>query len=103
MGPLQMRHCSHEFATQSSHSVDLAGWQAKMAIIDILIPRRNARKPHFTNFRCVKISVASACEALGFIFIFGAGGCRHYYLMHFSYLVVFLVSVKPLTIENTKN
>ena len=29
-----------------SHSVDLAGWQAKMAWIEIWIPWRNAQKPH---------------------------------------------------------
>ena len=54
--PEQIRHSSHEIATQpngacantslfsknfrwqSSHSVDLAGWQAKMASIEIWIP-----------------------------------------------------------------
>ena len=36
MGPVRIRHSSHDFATQSSHSVDLAGWQAKMASIEIL-------------------------------------------------------------------
>ena len=38
MEPVQICHSSHEFATQSSHSVDLAGWQAKMASIEIWIP-----------------------------------------------------------------
>ena len=33
-GPVWRRHSSHEFATQSSHSVDLAGWQANMASIE---------------------------------------------------------------------
>ena len=31
MEPLQIRHSSHEIATQPSQSVDRAGWQAKMA------------------------------------------------------------------------
>ena len=40
MGPVQIRHCSHDFGWQSRHdrSVDLAGWQAKMASIEIWIP-----------------------------------------------------------------
>ena len=46
MGPVRIRHDSHEFATQSSHSVDRTGWQAKMASIEIWIPWRNAHKPH---------------------------------------------------------
>ena len=33
-GPVPTRHRSHHFATQSSHSVDRAGWQAKMASIE---------------------------------------------------------------------
>ena len=31
MGDVRIRHSSHDFGWQSSHSVDLAGWQAKMA------------------------------------------------------------------------
>ena len=48
MGPVRIRHSSHDFATctQSSHFVDLAGWQAKMASIGFWIPWRNAHKPH---------------------------------------------------------
>ena len=38
MGPVRIRHSSHDFGWQSSHSVDLAGWQAKMASIEIWIP-----------------------------------------------------------------
>ena len=38
MGPVRIRHSSHNFGWQSSHSVDLAGWQAKMASIEIWIP-----------------------------------------------------------------
>ena len=38
MGPVRIRHSSHGFGWQSSHSVDLAGWQAKMASIEIGIP-----------------------------------------------------------------
>ena len=34
MGPERIHHSSHHFATQSSHSVDRAGWQAKMASIE---------------------------------------------------------------------
>ena len=33
MGPVRIRHSSHDFGWPSSHSVDLAGWQAKMASI----------------------------------------------------------------------
>ena len=46
MGPVRIRHSSHVFGWQSSHFVDLAGWQAKMASIEIWIPWRNAHKPH---------------------------------------------------------
>ena len=38
MGPVRIRHSSHDFGWQSSHSVDLAGWQAKMASIEIWMP-----------------------------------------------------------------
>ena len=44
--PVRIRHSSHDFGWQSSHSVDLAGWQAKMASNEIWIPWRNAHKPH---------------------------------------------------------
>ena len=47
MGPVRIRHSSHVFGWQSSHSLDLAGWQAKMASIEIWIPWRNVHKPHF--------------------------------------------------------
>ena len=46
MGPVRMRHSSHDFGWQSSHSVDLTGWQAKMTSFEIWIPLRNAHKPH---------------------------------------------------------
>ena len=48
MGPVRVRHSSHHFATQPSHSVDLAGWQAKMASIEIWIPwcNTNVHRPH---------------------------------------------------------
>ena len=44
--PVRKRHTSssHHFATQSSHFVDHAGWQAKMAYIEVCIPWRNASK-----------------------------------------------------------
>ena len=47
MGPARLRHCLHDFSTQSSHSVDLTGWQAKMASIGIWVLWHNAHKPHF--------------------------------------------------------
>ena len=47
MRRVRIRHSSHEFATQSSHSVDLAGWHAKMASIEIWIPWCNAHRPHW--------------------------------------------------------
>ena len=37
---------SRHFSTQSSHSVDGAEWQAKMASINFCIPWRNAHGPH---------------------------------------------------------
>ena len=43
--PVRIRHHSRHFATQSSHFVDRAGWQAKMASIEIWIPWRNAHRP----------------------------------------------------------
>ena len=55
MGPVRIRHSSHDFGWQSSHSVDLAGWQAKMASIEIWIPWRNAHKPHWSE--CTWFSV----------------------------------------------
>ena len=45
-GPVRIHHSAHDLATQSSHSVDRAGWQAKMASIEFWIPWRNAHKPH---------------------------------------------------------
>ena len=50
MGPVPIRHSSHHFGWQSSHSVDLAGCQAKMASIEIWIPWRDAHKPHYPVF-----------------------------------------------------
>ena len=47
MGPVRIRHSSHDFGWQSGHSVDLAGWQAKMASIEIWMPWRYAHKPHW--------------------------------------------------------
>ena len=44
---LRIPHSWHDFGWQSSHSVDLAGWQAKMASIETWIPWRNAHKSHF--------------------------------------------------------
>ena len=45
IGPVRIRHSSHDFTTQSSHVVDRAGWQAKMASIEFWIPWRNAHRP----------------------------------------------------------
>ena len=63
MGPVRIRHSSHDFGWQSSHFVDLAGWQAKLASIEIWIPWRNAHKPHLIEswssgdrFTCIKMS-----------------------------------------------
>ena len=50
------RHTSHDFATQSSHSLDLAGWQDKMASIEIWIPWRDAHKPHCSQYLDLKDS-----------------------------------------------
>ena len=50
VGPVPIRHRSHDFATQSSLSVDRAGWQAKMASIEFWIPWRSAHKPQFTQW-----------------------------------------------------
>ena len=46
MGLVRLRHSSHEIATQPSHFVDRAGWQAKMASVDFWILLRNAHRPH---------------------------------------------------------
>ena len=51
MGLVRIRQSSHDFEWQSSHSVDLAGWQAKMASIESWIPWRNAHKPHRRSYR----------------------------------------------------
>ena len=59
MGPVRIRHSSHHFGWQSSHSVDLAGWQGKMASIEICIPWRNAYKPHWAR------SAGSHYDSLG--------------------------------------
>ena len=45
MGLVRTRDSSHHFATQSSHLVDRAGWQAKMASIEFWRPWHNADKP----------------------------------------------------------
>ena len=42
MGPVRTRHYSHLFATQSSHFLDRARCQAKMASIGFWTPWRNA-------------------------------------------------------------
>ena len=50
MGPVRICHSSHEFATQSSHSVSGSSWwQAKMASIEIWLPWRAADQLHSCN------------------------------------------------------
>ena len=63
MGPVRIRHSSHNFGWQSSHSVDLAGWQAKnlMASIEIWIQWRNAHKPHLLR----QVRACSFCTYSG--------------------------------------
>ena len=46
MGPVWIGHRSCEFTTQASHSVHRAGWQAKMASIEIWMRRRKTHMPH---------------------------------------------------------
>ena len=55
MEPVWIFRSSHKFAIQSSHSVDLAGWQAKMASIEFWIPWCNAHRPwpHCKSEMCV--------------------------------------------------
>ena len=50
MGPVRIRHSSHHFGWQSSHSVDLAGWQIKMASIEIWIPWRTVESGKNVTF-----------------------------------------------------
>ena len=57
---------------------------------------------NFTNFRCVKISVASD-HSVRFSVNVGIRGCWRDHSMYFSHLGVFLISVKPLTTESTEN
>ena len=57
MGPVRLRHSSHDFGWQSNHSVDLAGWKAKMASIEIWIPWRNAHKPHYPYSKPVPVTL----------------------------------------------
>ena len=47
MRPVRIRHSIWEIVTQPSHSVDTAGWQAKMAFIELWIQRRNTHGPHW--------------------------------------------------------
>ena len=44
--PVRIRHRSHDFATQCSHFVDIAGWLAEMAPIELWIQWRNAHSPY---------------------------------------------------------
>ena len=55
----------------------------------------------FTNFRCVKISVASDRGPFGVVQI-SVSVDAVVVAQRFSHLGVFLISVKPLTTENTE-
>ena len=46
MGSVRMHHTSPEIATQPSHSVERAEWQAKMAFIEFRMPLHNAHRLH---------------------------------------------------------
>ena len=46
VGPVWIRHGSHKIPTQPNRCVDRAGWQAKMASIDVWLPWRNAHGPN---------------------------------------------------------
>ena len=59
MGLVRIRHDSHLFATQSSHFVNRAGCQAKMASIEFCIPWRNGHKPHWSLCVCMFWNVHS--------------------------------------------
>ena len=58
---------------------------------------------NFTNFRCVKNFGTERSPSVWFRLNIGVRGCCCDHSMHFSRLGVFLISVKPLTTENTKN
>ena len=60
MEPVRIRRSSHGFGWQPSHSVDLAGWQAKMASIDIGYHDLMRTSP--ISLRCR--TSANACKAL---------------------------------------
>ena len=47
VGSVRTHNRSHHFATQSSHFVDWAGWQAKMASIECCITWHSAHGPHW--------------------------------------------------------
>ena len=50
MGPVRIHYCSHNFATQSSYSVDKSGVASKNVFHwKLWLPWRNAQKPHPTN------------------------------------------------------
>ena len=53
-GPVWICHKSREFATQRSHSVDWAGWQApaKIYSIELWMPWRNVHRPSCHSRMC---------------------------------------------------
>ena len=52
---------SRGIATQSSHSVDRAGWQAKMASIEVWIPCCNAHMHHWHLPKTVATTITHLC------------------------------------------
>ena len=62
--PVRISHISHDFGWQSSHSVDLAGWQAKMAVIEIWKPWRDVQELHQSKV------TKKACPKVIFVFTF---------------------------------
>ena len=64
------------FGWQSSHFVDIAGWQAKMASIEIWIPWRNAHKP----FKAAVV-VAGGCFHFAPTWLIIRDACRHVFRM----------------------
>ena len=58
---------------------------------------------NFTNFRCIKISVASDHRAFSLYLKFRCPWMPPQSLNVFSHLGVFSILVKPLTTENSEN
>ena len=67
-------------ATQPSHSVDRAGWLAKMASIEVWIPWRNSHGPHSLS------GVAGLAELLSFTILVCKGSiiCTCHFILYAS-------------------